>query len=176
MAEEPTTTTDEEAFGKWLDGLNTEPDEDEPDAEPDEDPLEIAKRAERKADAMATDRKIDDIEQGFEKHASETAKRVLATLRTGDETPKQLKAKMELASVKAKEIDGLETPKEDVETKAAELAKEAYGVGPISPGQASAEDTPQQVFDRKRERIRKAGDTHTAYELFRDLPSGIIEE
>jgi len=166
MAEEETVATEEEAFGKWLTDMQG-PDAEEEAEEPDETPA--VERLEKKVDALAQERKTDEMYDRFKASASEDAQRILATLTTKDETPEQLKAKMELAMVKANELAALTAPQ--AEEQAEKIAKEQYGVGPISGGRGvSDEVTPQQYFDSLRKKTRE-GDMHAAFEAWNKLPA-----
>jgi hypothetical protein len=166
MAEETQTeVSEEEAFGKWLADMQG-PDAEEEAEETEEVPA--VERLEKQVVALVQERKTDEMYDRFKASASEDAQRILQTLTTKDETPEQLKAKMELAMVKANELAALTAPQ--AEEQAEKIAKEQYGVGPISGGKAaSGEVTPQQYFDQERERVR-AGDMHAAFELWNQLP------
>lgn len=165
MADQVTEVNEEEAFGKWLAEMQG-PDAEEEAEEPDETPA--VERLEKKVEALVVEKKTEEMYDRFKASASEDAQRILATLTTKDETPEQLKAKMELAMVKANELAALTAPQ--AEEQAEKIAKEQYGVGPIAGGKVvSNEMTVEQYFDQTRERIR-AGDMHAAFELWNKLP------
>lgn len=172
MAEETEVTAEEtDEFGKWLDELA---DDDEPsDAEvkaehEDSKALKVAQQTKKVVTEFITEQKVDDMTEKFLATASDTAKELFAIYRTGDEDPKQLKRIMDLAMTKAAETEKPEpeVDEEVVEAKAAQMAKDAYGVGPIAGGRAS---TPDDEWASARARVRR-GDTHTAFAMFESLP------
>jgi hypothetical protein len=166
MADEQTVAAEEEAFGKWLADLEGDEDEETEDEE-----VPVVERLEKKVDTLVKEKQTEEIIDKFMAGASEDAKRLFGIYRRGDEDPKQLKAIMELAVVKAGEAaPASEEVEEQAEKKATQMARDAYGVGPISGGQAaSGEMTAEQYFDSLRERTRK-GDMHAAFEAWNKLP------
>lgn len=158
-------TTEDEAFGKWLADLSG--DDEEQVAEVDEETPAV-ERLEKKVDTLVKEKQTEEIIDKFMAGASEDAKRLFGIYRRGDEDPKQLKAIMELAVVKATEA--APAVEEQAEKRADQIAREQYGVGPISGGQpSSGEMTAEQYFDQRREQARK-GDMHAAFELWNKLP------
>jgi vacuolar-type H+-ATPase catalytic subunit A/Vma1 len=134
--------------------------------EEDETALKLARRAQREAEAIRDEYRADKLVDDFNKVANETAKTLFEIYRKKDMDETQLKAAMQLAMTKAQEA----APKpEDVEARAAEMAQEAYGAGPITPG-VSTEETPEMVYDALRERLQN-GDMHAGYLMFEGLPS-----
>lgn len=162
-AEEMVEANEEEAFGKWLAGLNTEEEEETEGVEEEvDDPVVIAKTTERKVEAFITEQKVEDLVDKFMAKAPEDAKKLFTIWRKGDEDPKQLKAMMELANVKAQETAAAAAPdiEEEAEKKAAQIAAEQYGVGPISGGQAAAPLTPeQQKYNEDYQKVATQGDS-----------------
>ena len=165
---EQVVTPDEEAFGSWLAGLETDEAE-EPEPIEEEDPVLIAKQTKRELDEMKMEKRTDDMMDEFVKKAPEEAVQLVSIWRKGDETPEQLKKLMELANVKAHETAVASEPEIEAkaEEKAAKLASEQYGVGPIAPGGAGPSE--EDVWEAARQRVRK-GDMHTAYQMFESLP------
>lgn len=138
MADEVELTEDE-AFGNWLSEMN----EEEPEAVDEETP--VVERVEKKVDALIREKQTDDLIDKFSEKASEEAKRLFDIYRRGDEDPKQLKALMELAVVKAKEAAPVpEEVEQQAEKRADEIAKEHYGVGPLASGGPVPEMTPEE--------------------------------
>jgi hypothetical protein len=75
------------------------------------------------------EREIEKLDKTWEANASEVEKNLVAIWRRGDETPAQLKKLMQLARTKAAETA---PSAEEVEKKAAEIAQNELGVGPIA--------------------------------------------
>jgi len=175
MADETVLTEEEEQFGAWVDEL--EADVMEAEAEADhEDEREEEQKVARKTEQFVTKEEfqIEKMEASFEKNASDEAKELFSIYRMGDESPAQLKRIMQLAVTKADETAKRKgVPEEEVERvaseKAAKMAQDEYGVGPISGG-SSGKQTPEEVFDALRAQA-KAGDTHAAFVLFNGLPA-----
>ena len=164
---ETVEVNEEEAFGKWLEGMNSE--EEQPEVvEEEEDPVELVKKVDRKMDALIAEKKTDEMVDEFMARAPEGAKDLFSIWRKGDEDPKQLKALMELANVKDQETAAQTAPviEEEAEQKAAEIAREQYGVGPISSAQQGPALTPEQrQYAEYVEKVEKSGDAKALLSL-----------
>lgn len=120
----------------------------EAEAEEEDEKAAKAHQAERSAvEELRAELKAKEIEETFEKSASDDEKHLLAIYRKGDESPAQLKKLMQLVHTKVQEAHkDPEEVEEEIESKAAEMAKESYGAGPIS--------TKRQKVDEEAELIK----------------------
>jgi hypothetical protein len=170
MADEESVAAvdDEVAFAKWLEGLQSEEDEAEEPEETEEEPdaLEVAQQTKKRLEEMEQEKKVEALVDKFMETAPDDAKRLFGIWRTGKEDTKQLKGLMELAAVKARETVPSD---ESAEEKAKKIAREQYGVGPISPGVAS-EKSEDELWEEARQRVRR-GDMHQAYKMWESLPA-----
>jgi len=165
---------EEQEFSKWLADLQTE-DGSEEEVTDEEDALVVAKKTQKVVSEFITEQKVDDMVDRFMADAPQDAKELFAIYRIGDEDPKQLKRIMDLAMTKSaetkkaspEEAEEEETVEAKAEKKAVQIAKENYGVGPISGGSSS---TPEEEWDGVSKRIR-AGDTHLAFAAWNSLPA-----
>jgi hypothetical protein len=169
-AEEAEVQVDSEdaEYDKWLSALEEDDEEvteEEVKAE-HEDDRELKRLAHRqdKIIERMTEQEAASMKDKFMAEASDTAKELFAVYCIGDENPKQLKRIMDLAKTKAAET---EVDPDAVEKAAAKKAQEAYGVAPISQSGPVAEEDP---WDKAREKV-KAGDSHTAFQMWNSLPS-----
>jgi hypothetical protein len=168
MAEEETVATEEEAFGKWLTDMQGPDAEEEAEVVEEKDgEVSAVERLGKKVEALEKEKQTEAIIDKFESSASEDAKRLFGIYRKGDEDPRQLKAIMELAVVKAREAEpAAEEVEAQAEKQAEKIAKEQYGVGPISGGSKAEED---DGWEKAREAVRQ-GDMHTAFKMWESLP------
>ena len=179
MADTDTQTQEEkDEYTAWLESLEREAEgEDvgsdvEEKADQDEvNALRIAHETAKKVDRMEEEKTRDELIDGFTARSTDREKELFAIYRHGTKSIDQLKAAMQLAKANAAEEAKLSGDDEEkVEARATQKAKEAYGVGPIPPGQ-SAQKTPEEVYDELSEAARK-GDSHAAFLLWRNLPAG----
>jgi len=179
MADTDTQTQEEkDEYTAWLESLEREADgEDagsdaEADADKDEvNALRVAHETAKKVDRMEEERNRDELIDGFTARSTDREKELFAIYRHGTKSIDQLKAAMQLAKANAAEEAKLsDGDEEKIEEKAKQRAKEAYGVGPIPPGQ-SAQKTPEEVYDELSAQARK-GDSHAAFLLWNHLPAG----
>ncbi len=168
------TEEDERELASWLADAGEEDDEESEDS--GDDVLELTRANARRLDAMERERKIDALIDQFNEKASPEAREIFAILSSGEElTEKKAKALMQKAVTKADEVSKRapveeEVDEDAVEKRAAEIAQEAYGVGPLAPGGSNAR-TPEEEFDARREAARRSRRPKDFYELFEALPA-----
>ena len=125
-----------EAFLAAMDDEEEDPvvAEAEEEAEEEDEKELKAKKTERNAvEELRAELKAKEMEEKFEKSASDEEKQLLAIYRTGDESPAKLKKLMQLVHTKVQEAHKEpEDVEDEIEAKAAEMAKESYGAGPIT--------------------------------------------
>lgn len=165
MADE-TQTVEEQEFQAWVQGLSGEEEDDPTEELPGDDVVsELAAKVAR----MERSQQVDELTESFKAGASPAAVELFETVSDGVDDPEQLKRLIAWSVDKAKRVDRPIT--EQAEAKAAQLAKDAYGVGPLANSGPVGEPTPQEVFDRMREEARKTGDSHASFLLFNSLPA-----
>jgi hypothetical protein len=167
------TSDEEKEFGSFLDELEAEGEQAMAAAEREDQQHqkhEKAKKAEREEDGVVT--KAEYMADKFLASASATEKTLFGIYRHGAETPDQIRRAIELARTNAAEAEKATSKEveEQVEQKAAEVASEAYGVGPLANGSPARQPTAQEIFDRTREHAVKTRDTRALGSLFVSLP------
>lgn len=172
MAEDQTAEvveSEDEDYDKWLAALEDDeddaPEEAEVKAEREDDKaLKVARTTQKVVSEYITEKKVDDMKEKFLAEASDTAKELFAIYCTGDETPKQLKRIMDLAKTKDAETQKTDAATdeeiaEQAEKKAAQIARESYGVSPLPSGRAIPDQTPDQHrYDEAFSRVSTKGD------------------
>ena len=105
-----------------------------------------------RVEKLERDLKMRDLEDAFEKAATDDERRILSVLREGDETPEKLAKKMQLSKTKAAEL----APQNDeVDKLASQKAAQIIGSGPIPVGEKEPERDPRaDLF----EKVQKDGD------------------
>lgn len=167
---------EEEDFSKWLAALGDD-DEDEVEeevmaetAQDDQKALKIANKTKNVVRDYITADKTEKMMEKFEATASEEARELFTIYSSGVdvEDPRQLKRIMDLAKTKAEAVK--KGTEEEVATKAEQLArqlaKDDYGVGPISG--AGSSTTPEEDWDRIA-KLARAGNSHASFALFNAL-------
>lgn len=167
-------TYDEDDILAELEELLTDDQDDEPEEErlQEEAESKYAKRDDKTRKAVKVlaekiakddaDEQVEKLLSEFDAEASVFAKDFMAIQRTGRETPAQVKKLIETAKQResewlkktSPEDEDEETPDEDVEQKAEEIAKKQWGTAPIS-GAVKSDDTKQNEL---LQRISRGGD------------------
>lgn len=173
MAEFTYTPDDEEVVSQWVEEVEAT----------GEQVMEASDREDQQAQKQEKAKKSQAEEEGvvtrteyladkFLDSASEEEKRLFAIYRRGDEDPRQMRAIIELAQTKAAEASKALSAEveEKAEEKATQIAADQYGVGPITPGQASRKMTPQEEFDALAAQAKAERDTHKSFQLWNALP------
>jgi hypothetical protein len=180
MAESIQAPEDEQEFSAWLDDLESEEDKAVAVAEREDKQAQKpvqAHKAQKDDEAVVT--RTEYLEDKFLAQATDQEKALFAIYAHGVETPREMQAAIDLAKTNASEADKLmgATVEERAEEKATEKARDAYGVGPITPGQASRKMTPQEEFDALAAQARENRDTHVSFKLWNALPgSGEVSQ
>ena len=136
-------------------------------AKEDEKVTARLRQVEERLSAEETERKREKAIDHFNSTASQDAKDWLSVMMTGKEDLKQLKGLMELANQKAKTIaDEREQEQKEVEERAAQMAAESWGTGPIKGGKTRTLD------DEEKEAIEKIakGDLDTLSSILYNPP------
>lgn len=169
------TEEDERELASWLADAGEE-DEEESEDDPGDDVLELTRANARRLDVMERERRVDALIDQFNGKASPEAREIFAILSSGEElTEKKAKALMQKAVTKADEVGKRvpqveeEADEDAVERRAAEIAQEAYGVGPLAAGGSNAR-TPEEEFDSRREAARRSRRPKDFYALYESLP------
>jgi hypothetical protein len=113
--------------------------------------LKAAKTALKATSELKNEMKVEKILDRFEASATEEEKRLLGIYRRGDEDPKQLQGLIDLVQTKTKEAAKDDEDDEAATKKAEEIAREAYGVGPLQTGRPAAtpDKSPEELlYDR----------------------------
>jgi Skp family chaperone for outer membrane proteins len=169
MAEE-TQTAEAQDYERWLTSLGEEDDAAEAPTEHEEEVPAAVEDLEQRITAMERQRQVDAMLETFRANASAEAQELLEVYRSGsDEDPATLKRAMELA---LKNAEAAKLPlTEAAERQAQEIARDAYGVGPLTPGTPAGQQTPQEYYDQLAEKARKERDSHVSFQLWNALPA-----
>lgn len=176
MADETAVDTfdEDEEFEKWLAEADEEEDMQESAeveyVKEDDKALKTAIETKRMVAKHFKEERVEKKVDAFLASASDTEKELFAIFRKGDEDDKQLDRLIELVKTKANVAEGKIAGEidEEVEGKAAEMAQEMIGSGPLKQG-ARIKPDPEAAEREMLERIA-AGDMNALFESVVTLP------